>query len=283
MAILLYYLSHGEVFSEIAALFHVGTSTVCSIVNEAVDKLCGAVTRDSIRFPEGEQLLRTMRRFETMTNLPMCGGAVDGTFVKIVKPVQYGDTYWCYKQYSAVLLFACVDSRGLFTFVDVGAAGSVGDAAVYNGSQLKRNVEGGRWLNHAVWQCGAASVRPFLIGDSAFSLSPFLMKIYAGDNLTAEQTSFNNAQIQARRVVECAFGRLKARFQVVSDTWSNDPVFASKAALLCCGLHNIIERRKTGYLPCLQNYVPSPLVPMNPSGAVPIRNALANHVHAFNV
>eukprot|EP00117_Sycon_ciliatum_P013201 scpid68951/ scgid13950/ Putative nuclease HARBI1; Harbinger transposase-derived nuclease len=279
LAIVIYYLSHGETFSEIAALFQVGVSTVSGIVHEVVETLAAPVTQDSIVFPVGEQLQRTMRRFEEMTNLPMCGGAVDGTFVRIVKPELYGDGYWCYKQHSAVLLFACVDSRGFFTFVDVGAPGSVGDAAVYNQSRLKINVENGEWLNFPVWQCGDASVRPFLIGDSAFSLSPFLMKIYAGNNLTAEETSFNYAQIRARRVVECAFGRLKERFHVVSETRSNDPHFASKAALLCCGLHNIIERKKTGHLPCLENHVAVPRVDMHPSPAIPIRRALANYLH----
>lgn len=279
LAILLYYLCHGETFSEIAALFQVGTSTVASIVHEGVEALVAPVTQESIVFPQGEQLQRTMRRFEEMTKLPMCGGAVDGTFVKIVKPELYGDGYWCYKQHSAIILFASVDSRGLFTFVDVGAPGSVGDAAVYNQSRLKQNVESGMWLNSPIWQCDNASVRPFLIGDSAFSLSPYLMKIYAGNNLSAEQTTFNYVQIRARRVVECAFGRLKERFQVVSETKSNDPHLASKAALLCCGLHNIIERRNTGHLPNLQNYAPGPQVDMNPSPAIPLRDALANYLY----
>jgi len=281
MAIILYYIAHSETFSEIAALFHIGVTTVGKIVHDGVEALVGPMTADNIVFPVGKQLLRTMRRFEELSGLPMCGGAIDGTFTKILKPEYYGDSYWCYKQYSAVLLFACVDPREIFTFVDVGSPGSVGDAAVFNNSQLKTKVEAGDWLNHPVWQCNdATAVRPYLVGDSAFSLKPSLMKIFPGDNLTAEQKSFNEGQILTRRVVECAFGKLKERFPVVKESNSNDTEFVSKVDMICCSLHNMLQRSEHGYLPNLVNHAPVPLVPMNPSPAQTIRNALAAFMHS---
>ena len=123
------------------------------------------MAKDSIGFREGEYVLSTMQRFATMTK-------THNVLTRLSNQYVFWGTYRRYKQHSAVLLFANVDSRSLFTLVDIGAAGSIGDAGVYNGSQLKRNVEAGKWLNHAVWQCGSVSVRPFLIGNSAFSLSP---------------------------------------------------------------------------------------------------------------
>eukprot|EP00117_Sycon_ciliatum_P011281 scpid87918/ scgid4458/ len=229
LAIILYYVCHGETFSEIAALFHLGISTVSEIIHEGIAVLQGNLVHDSIIFPIGKKLVETMANFEQLSNLPMCAGAVDGTFVQIVKPVQYGDIYWCYKQMSAILLLACVDSHGLFTFVDVGAPGSVGDAAVFNNSRLKANCENGQWLNYQPWQCGDSCVRPYLVGDSAFALSSCLMKIYGGAILTAEQKSFNYGQIRTRRVVECAFGRLKERFVVMQSSNSNNPADRPKA------------------------------------------------------
>ena len=280
LGILLYYLCHGETFSEVAALFQVGTSTVAGIVHDFVEALVGPITAENIVFPTGKQLQRTMARFEALCGLPMCFGAVDSTFVRMVKPERYGDSFWCYKQHSAVILFACVDARGIFTYVDVGAPGNVGDAHVYNNSDFKRKVEAGTWGNFPIWQCHGQSVRPYVVGDSAFTLSPILMKIFPG-NLTPEQESFNRLQIRTRRVVECAFGRLKEQFAVVSETTANDPMFVSKIALLCCGLHNILERRNTGFLPCYRNHAPVPLVAMHPSPHVFIRNALAQYAHAL--
>ena len=78
-----------------------------------------------------------MEKFEQISNLPMCCRALDGTFMPIVKPEEYCDSYWCYKQYCAIVLFVwCivlfvwVDRFGLFTFVDAGVQGSFDDAAV---------------------------------------------------------------------------------------------------------------------------------------------------------
>ena len=105
------------------------------------------------------------------------------------------------------------------------------------------------------------------------------MKIFPGNHLSPEETSFNAAQIRTRRVVECAIGRSKERFVIVAETNSNDPRFASEAALLCCGLHNIIERSDDGYLPNPASYVPLAAVTMHPSPAASIRNSLAHFVH----
>ena len=70
---------------------------MASIGHEDVTVLVPVITADSIKFPDGHQLLQTMSEFELLAQLPMCCGAVDGTFVKIVKPEEFGDSYWCYK------------------------------------------------------------------------------------------------------------------------------------------------------------------------------------------
>ena len=45
-------------------------------------------------------------------------------------------------------MFVAVDSYGIFTFVDAGAPGSMGDYAVYNNSELKARIERGEWLDY---------------------------------------------------------------------------------------------------------------------------------------
>ncbi|XP_065186913.1 uncharacterized protein LOC135817586 [Sycon ciliatum] len=263
LAIALYFIAHAEAYSEISGRFRVGTSTVANIVHQVVTGLVGAVAEENILFPVGRQLNRTMRTFQKLPNLLMCCGAVDGTFMGIVKPEENGDAYWTYKGYTAILLLACVDSQGLLTFIDIGVAGCIGDAAVYNNSQLKAKIDGGEWLNAASATRNGVSIHPFLIGDSAFSLKPSMMKIYKDDgNLSPEQLSFNYCQICARRVVECAFERLKKRFAVVSQSFLKDPHFASQVGLLCCSPHNIISHRKTGFLPCYANYAATPAIVM---------------------
>ena len=107
----------------------------------------------------------------------------------------------------------------------------------------------------------------YVVGDSAFGLSPCVMKIYSDPNLAPAQASLNYAPIRTRRVVECAIGKLKERFRVVAESNSKDPKLVSKVNMLCCAMHNIIERKETAYLPHYPNYAPQPLVAMNPSAA----------------
>ena len=97
------------------------------------------------------------------------------------------------------------------------------------------------------------------------------MKIYVdGNNLTETQKAFNYAQIRTRKEVECAIGWFKERFWVVDGACTKDPVFASKVALLCRGLHNVAERCDAGHLPRLENYLPNPPVVMNHSPAIQV-------------
>ena len=53
--------------------------------------------------------------------------------------------------------------------------------------------------------------RGFLLGDSAYGLSTFLLTPYKIPNC-AEQDRFNAAHMKTRVKVECTIGILKARF-----------------------------------------------------------------------
>ena len=51
------------------------------------------------------------------------------------EPSDFGDTYFCYK-FIAIIVLACVDARGIFTYVNAGRPGSVGDSYTYRHSLL---------------------------------------------------------------------------------------------------------------------------------------------------
>jgi len=42
--------------------------------------------------------------------------------MKIEKPYNWGDTYYCYKKHMAIILFVRVDARGRFMYVSAGRA-----------------------------------------------------------------------------------------------------------------------------------------------------------------
>ncbi len=58
--------------------------------------------------------------------------------------------------------------------------------------------------------------------------------------LSAEEVKFNKAHCKTRRIVECAFGVLKARFACLATVMRvKDPKFAAEIFKCCCILHNV--------------------------------------------
>lgn len=84
------------------------------------------------------------------------------------------------------------------------------------------------------------SVPIFLLGDSAFKMSPYLIKPYPYSlELNEQQISFNRQLSRARRVVENAFGHLKARFRKIGKGFETTIPNACRIIKACCVLHNI--------------------------------------------
>ena len=137
-AIVLHWLAHSLSFMQVSALYAVAKSTVISIVHEGVSVLLQRLVPVSIKFPTGSELDQVITDLESLCGLPFCVGAIDGTFMEIKKPTEFGDTYYCYKHFNAIIILGCVDARGIFTYVNAGRPGSVGDAYVALGPTIPR-------------------------------------------------------------------------------------------------------------------------------------------------
>ena len=184
-AIVLHWLAHSLSFMQVSALYAVAKSTVISIVHEGVSVLLQRLVPVSIKFPTGSELDQVITDLETLCGLPFCAGAIDGTFMEIKKPTEFGDTYYCYKRFNAIIILGCVDARGIFTYVNAGRPGSVGDAYTYRNSPLyqKLNISQ-EWLNCTPRQIEGSFVKPYLVVDSAFALACNMVKCYDSTNLS---------------------------------------------------------------------------------------------------
>lgn len=108
-------------------------------------------------------------------------------------------------------------------------------------SSLSGMVEGPLFKAPVV-TIGGVAVPPLVLCDQAFPLTPNLIKPFGHNTpLSAEQKNFNYHISRVRRVVENAFGRLKARFRFTSKRMECDIANARLVIRACCVLNNICE------------------------------------------
>ena len=115
--------------------------------------------------------------------------------------------------------------------------GSVHDAKVFANSSICKNLNNGKLpITYLTVLPGHDAVPNYLIGDPAYPLTQS-----CSNN---GQVIFNNMLRSARNQVECAFGRLKARWRFL--TRKVDLKFDSIPTVIysCFVLHNYCEQNK---------------------------------------
>lgn len=71
------------------------------------------------------------------------------------------------------MILECVDATGIFTSVNSGRPGSVGDSYTYYDSSLKTKIDLEEWLSPGdSKEIYGQAIRPYLVADAAFSPGP---------------------------------------------------------------------------------------------------------------
>ncbi|XP_037570302.2 uncharacterized protein LOC119450898 [Dermacentor silvarum] len=240
VAIGLYRLCSSAEDRTIAHLFAVGRSTVnlmwrqfCAAVIEQLEGqwLC-MVRRD--------QMDDHVREFFAVTEFPQAVGALDGCHFAISPPKEHAADYYNYKGWYSIILLALVDHRYRFRYIRVGSPGRCHDASVYAGSGLKEIVESAHFMSpQAIIE--DTRVAPVILCDQAFPLTEHLMKPFANPRDGTAERVFNYNLSRTRRIVENAFGRMKARFRFVAKRIECRLPNSKRAIRAACTLHNICE------------------------------------------
>jgi hypothetical protein len=90
---------------------------------------------------------------------------------------------------------------------------------------------------------GCPKVPNYIIGDPAYPLTPYCMKEF-DSCVNNEQVIFNSMLRTARNQIECAFGRLKARWSILTRKIDLKLESVPTVIYACFVLHNFCEENK---------------------------------------
>ena len=187
------------------------------------------------------EMRKKVAEFEVKYGLVQAFGCIDGTHIPIKRPTINSQDYFSYKMYFSLNVQAVCDYRGQFMDVDCRWPGSVHDAKVFANSSINKKLrENNLPVTYQQLLPGRSRVGTYLIGDPAYPLTPYCMKEFAKCTTDA-QVIFNNILRSARNPIECAFGRLKARWSFLTKKVDLQVEFVPIAIYACFVLHNFCE------------------------------------------
>ncbi|XP_064464296.1 uncharacterized protein LOC135375544 [Ornithodoros turicata] len=215
IAIALYQLSSSAEDRTVGNLFGVSRSFVNLVYREFCSVIVDKLEAKFVKLPTQAELPEHLLRFEAVTGFPQGFGALDGCHIEVCPPKDQGSDYYNYKGWYSVILLAIMDHTYKFIYVNVGSPGRSHDSAVFQRSGLPTVLNSELFKTCAVTMQGVR-VGPVILCVRAFPLQQHLMKPYpdrAADS--TEKQNFNARLSGARRIVENAFGRVKARFRIL--------------------------------------------------------------------
>ncbi|XP_060564347.1 putative nuclease HARBI1 [Ruditapes philippinarum] len=226
----LWYLSNQETFRSVADRFGMSKGSLHYYLGNFCNTLSSAnILPKLISWPDKRQYGDIADGFAQRQGFPGVIGAIDGTYIPITGPTEFRDSYICRKGFPAFHLQGVCDSS--LKFLDVYSAypGSVHDARVFRNSTLHDYLQ---------MDCPQAF---HLLGDSAYSLSSFLLVPFRDNgHLTSEQKKFNFALSSTRVDIERCFGLLKGKFRKLKFLDVTKVTMIPNIIISCCVLHNFI-------------------------------------------
>lgn len=227
LAAALFRLSHAAPYNSVARRFGIDSATAC----RAFYQVCKAVVdRLSHLFDLSPD--RLSRNF----GLPHCFGVLG--YSRFFTDLGVGNE-------GTVVVQGLVDSSGRFLDVSAGWPSWMTPEAIFRQSKLySRVTEGKELLNGASFDLvGGHSISPYVLGDSCCPLLAWLLTPYPKSSEAKDDSHrvFNVAHGRGMELVNNAFGRVLARWRLLSTRWKQEclEIFPF-VVVVGCLLHNFL-------------------------------------------
>ncbi|KAM6189585.1 uncharacterized protein WM294_014736 [Sarcoramphus papa] len=242
VAVALWHLATNVEYQTLSPLFGVGPSTVQTCVREVSYAVVLLLKPLYLRLPNEKELENMVRIFRTRWGFPHCIGALDSLHIPIHPPLRLSADYCNGQGWHSILTQATVDGLGQFWDVSTAFPGSMENSAVLESSSLWVLAKEGRLCPNPPKHFMGKAQKYVLLGDATYPLQDWILKPYQEDeNLTQRQLQFNYRLKRAHSVIENAFLRLKARWQILLKCDDCSLELLPTLVLACCILHNVCE------------------------------------------
>ncbi|KAJ8958355.1 hypothetical protein NQ314_006416 [Rhamnusium bicolor] len=111
------YQATGNTFTDLHFTYRIGISTISSIVEVVCEKIWELLSAECLPQPSQEKLIEIASGFAEYANFPNCLGAVDGKYIRVIKPINSGSDFFYYKKYYSIVLLAMCNGNYCFTYI----------------------------------------------------------------------------------------------------------------------------------------------------------------------
>uniref|UniRef100_K7G002 DDE Tnp4 domain-containing protein n=1 Tax=Pelodiscus sinensis TaxID=13735 RepID=K7G002_PELSI len=244
VSIAVWKLATTDSYRSVAHQFGVGRSTVGIVMMEVVHAINDILLPRVIHLRDVDT---TIAGFAAL-GFPNCGGVLDATHIPVWAPEHRAAHFMNRKGYCSIVLQALVDHWGRFLDIYASWSGSAHDARILCNSGLFHRLEAGTYFPRRESTVRDVPMPICVIGDVAYPLLTWLMRPYMG-RPDQNRARFNDRLNRACNQVELAFGRLKVRFWCLLTCLEMGERNATEVVVVCCVLHNIVERSREVFLP----------------------------------
>ncbi|XP_058111435.1 protein ALP1-like [Magnolia sinica] len=230
LAAALFRLAHAAPFKSVGRWFGIDSAAACRSFYE----VCKAVNDTLSNLLQSDRQ-RILDGFGAVS-LPNCCGVLG--FSRFFIDGGLGND-------GTVIVQGLVDSEGRFLDVSAGWPGSMPPDTILRQTNLFSRVEESKeMLNGPTFElAGGNSIRQYVLGDSCCPLLPWLLTPYrqTGLNENDSRQVFNSVHGRGMALVNNAFGRVLARWRLLSARWKQDSVeFFPFIIISGCLLHNFL-------------------------------------------